>query len=112
MSSRVANRLPRIGSLILGIRSNSQGEMSGRYGGCSNSSHPQRRISTLCGLAELLHCLQDPDVYPECPVVPVAPVSQCSTARSPFCHEETKWQTMTSLTSYATTTINLTGKGF
>ncbi|GFQ75219.1 hypothetical protein TNCT_193401 [Trichonephila clavata] len=80
MSSRVANRLPRIGSLILGIRSNSQAKCREVWG-CSNSSHPQRRISTLCGLAELLHCLQDPDVYPECPVVPVAPVSQCSTAR-------------------------------
>ncbi|PRD29448.1 UNVERIFIED_CONTAM: hypothetical protein NCL1_29390 [Trichonephila clavipes] len=29
--------------LNLGTRSKSQGEMSGEYGGCSNSSHPQRR---------------------------------------------------------------------
>ncbi|GFQ73676.1 hypothetical protein TNCT_366361 [Trichonephila clavata] len=46
--------LPRIGSLILGMISKSQGEM---YGGwCSKSSHPQRRSScyphsALCDLA-------------------------------------------------------------
>ncbi|GFW01103.1 hypothetical protein TNCV_1763411 [Trichonephila clavipes] len=58
MSSRVANHLPRIGFIILGRRSKSQGKMSGEYGGCSNSSHPQRQNScrthsALCGL-ELL----------------------------------------------------------
>ncbi|GFV90840.1 hypothetical protein TNCV_2324091 [Trichonephila clavipes] len=56
MSSRVANRLPRIGSLILGMRLKSQDEMSGEYGGFSNSSHPQLRSScpihgALCGIA-------------------------------------------------------------
>ncbi|GFV13502.1 hypothetical protein TNCV_3184991 [Trichonephila clavipes] len=56
MSSRVANRLPRIGSVILGMRSKSQGEMSGRVRWCSYSSHPQRQSScrthsALCGLA-------------------------------------------------------------
>ncbi|GFY24330.1 hypothetical protein TNCV_1013791 [Trichonephila clavipes] len=33
MSSRVSNRLPRIGSLILGMRSKSQDEISGEYDG-------------------------------------------------------------------------------
>ncbi|GFT67518.1 hypothetical protein TNCV_2361201 [Trichonephila clavipes] len=32
MSSRVENHLPRIGSVSLGMRSKSQGEMSGEYG--------------------------------------------------------------------------------
>ncbi|GFW64716.1 hypothetical protein TNCV_701191 [Trichonephila clavipes] len=47
MFSWVTNHLPRIGSLILGMRFKSQGEMSGEYCGCSNSSHPQRQSS--CG---------------------------------------------------------------
>ncbi|GFV59815.1 hypothetical protein TNCV_4739431 [Trichonephila clavipes] len=56
MSSRVANRLPRIGFVILGIRSESQGEMSEEYGGCSNFSLSQRQSSCrihsdLCVLA-------------------------------------------------------------
>ena len=38
--------------------------------------------------AGLLLCPQDPDVYPECHVVPVAPGSPCSTVWSLFCHEE------------------------
>ncbi|GFY70894.1 hypothetical protein TNIN_286551 [Trichonephila inaurata madagascariensis] len=38
--------------------------------------------------AGLLRCPQDPDVYPECHVVPFAPGSPCSTVRSLFCHEE------------------------
>ncbi|GFR05859.1 hypothetical protein TNCT_528121 [Trichonephila clavata] len=42
MSSRVANRLLRIDSLILGMRSKSQVKCQGEYGGCFNSSHPQR----------------------------------------------------------------------
>ncbi|GFW06970.1 hypothetical protein TNCV_3691661 [Trichonephila clavipes] len=45
MSSHVANRLPRIGSVILIIRSKSQGKMLGDCGGSSNSSHPQRHNS-------------------------------------------------------------------
>ncbi|GFW20437.1 hypothetical protein TNCV_4547041 [Trichonephila clavipes] len=92
MSSRIANRLPRIGSLILGIRSKSQGEMSGEYGGSSNSSHHNVGVAAVHTLlyvvlhcrAGLLHCPQDPDAYPESHVVPVAPGSPCSTVRSLF----------------------------
>ncbi|GFW30073.1 hypothetical protein TNCV_1696881 [Trichonephila clavipes] len=56
MSSHVENPLPRIGSLILGMRSKSQGKMSREYGRCFIFSHPQRRSScstqsALCGLA-------------------------------------------------------------
>ncbi|GFU00763.1 hypothetical protein TNCV_4819171 [Trichonephila clavipes] len=62
MSSRVANHLPCIGSLILGMRSKSQGEQS-----FTNSSHPQRRVAAVHTLlyvifhycAGLLHCPQD-----------------------------------------------------
>ncbi|GFV74422.1 hypothetical protein TNCV_5128641 [Trichonephila clavipes] len=38
--------------------------------------------------AGLLHSPQDPDVYPERRVVPVASGSPCSTVRSLFCHEK------------------------
>ncbi|GFR09920.1 hypothetical protein TNCT_698471 [Trichonephila clavata] len=89
MFSCVANRLPHIGSLILRVRSKSWGKMSEEYGGCSNSSHPQCRSSchthsALWGLAGLLHCSKDADVYSECHVVPVAPESPCCTMRSLF----------------------------
>ncbi|GFX85181.1 hypothetical protein TNCV_1647281 [Trichonephila clavipes] len=59
MSSHVANRLPRIDSIILDMRSKSQGEMLEEY--------------------VILLCPQDPDVYPECHVIPVEPESPCST---------------------------------
>ncbi|GFV91796.1 hypothetical protein TNCV_2974681 [Trichonephila clavipes] len=92
MSSRVTNHLPRIGSLILGMRSKSQGEISGEYGGWSNSSHPNVGVAAVHTLlyvvlhcrAGLLHCPLDPDVYPEPHVVPVAPGSPCSTVLSLF----------------------------
>ncbi|GFR07690.1 hypothetical protein TNCT_419771 [Trichonephila clavata] len=38
--------------------------------------------------AGLLHFPQDPDVYLECPVLPIAPRSPCSTVQSLICHEE------------------------
>ncbi|GFV94953.1 hypothetical protein TNCV_1029511 [Trichonephila clavipes] len=58
MSSRVANRLPRIGSLMLGMRSKSQSKVSGEYGGCSNSSHLQSQSS--CHTHSALHGLAFP----------------------------------------------------
>ncbi|GFW56608.1 hypothetical protein TNCV_1863181 [Trichonephila clavipes] len=63
MSSFVAYRLPRIGPLILGLRTKSLGKMSREYGGCSKSSHPQRRSScrthsAICGHAILPTVLQ------------------------------------------------------
>ncbi|GFQ83401.1 uncharacterized protein TNCT_323731 [Trichonephila clavata] len=54
MSSSVANRLPRNGSLNLGMRSKSQGEVSGEWGGCSNSSHHEHRSS--CRAHSVLCC--------------------------------------------------------
>ncbi|GFU26495.1 uncharacterized protein TNCV_2463391 [Trichonephila clavipes] len=87
MSSRVANRLPRIGSVILGMRSKSQGEMSGEYGGAPILPIPNVRVAAVHTMlyvvlhcrAGILHCQQDPDVYPERHVVPVAPGSPCIT---------------------------------
>ncbi|GFY72441.1 hypothetical protein TNIN_71231 [Trichonephila inaurata madagascariensis] len=63
--------------------------MSEEYGGCSISSHPQRRSScrthsALYGLALsgwIIALSQDPDVYPEHHIVPVLVVS---TVRSLF----------------------------
>ncbi|GFR01068.1 hypothetical protein TNCT_1481 [Trichonephila clavata] len=99
------------------MRSKSLGEMSGEYGGCSSSSHPQRWSSCrtnsffviLRCRAGLLHCPQDPDVYPELNVVPVTPGSPyskvCSAIRNKVASNDT-------LTSYATMTIYLTVEGF
>ncbi|GFS48110.1 hypothetical protein TNCV_3600141 [Trichonephila clavipes] len=96
MPSRVAIYLPRIGSLILGMRTKSQGKMSGEYGGCYNSSHLNVGVAAvhtllyviLHCLSGLLNCPQDPDVYPERLIVPVAPGSPCSNVRSLFGHEK------------------------
>ncbi|GFU72483.1 hypothetical protein TNCV_3075451 [Trichonephila clavipes] len=90
MSSRVANHLPHIDPLIWGMRSKSQGEMSGEYGRCSKSPHPQRRIScstdsALCDLAlsyRVITLSSRSDNYPERHVVPVKPGSLSSTERT------------------------------
>ncbi|GFY10465.1 uncharacterized protein TNCV_1463541 [Trichonephila clavipes] len=103
MSSRIANLLPRIGSLILRMRSKSQGEMSGEYGGCSNSFHSRRRSncrihSTLCGIVvvheycpvhNIRTCVPNAMLYLSHQEVPIILCGHCSAMKNKMANNDT-----------------------